>query len=103
MVVLAMTGDGLKAVAKAAELMVELLGSKAAKEALSHKRKTIKLGDVERAGMLFNQQTLAPCRPVKYLHSAAIQYCHGCTKIHCCTAITAQILPLACYRHANVL
>ncbi|CAL8461902.1 g1433 [Coccomyxa elongata] len=43
------SGDGLKAVAKAAELMVELLGSKAAKEALSHKRKTIKLGDVERA------------------------------------------------------
>ncbi len=45
-----MPGDGLKAVAKAAELMVEMLGSRAAKEALSHKRKTIKLGDVERAG-----------------------------------------------------
>lgn len=60
-IVLAMTGDGLKAVAKAAELMVELLGSKAANEALSHKRKTIKLGDVERAGVLLNQQTLAAC------------------------------------------
>ena len=52
---MAVAGDGLKAVAKAAELMVELLGSKAAKEALSHKRKTIKLGDVERAGALLNQ------------------------------------------------
>jgi hypothetical protein len=50
MKLLAVPGDGLKAVAKAAELMVEVLGSKAAKEAMSHKRKTIKLGDVERAG-----------------------------------------------------
>lgn len=47
-----MSGDGLKAVAKATELLVELLGHKAAKEALSQKRKTIKLSDVERTGVL---------------------------------------------------
>ena len=44
------SGDGLKAVAKAAELMLADMAAKACSTAQGQKRRTIKLSDVEQTG-----------------------------------------------------
>ena len=46
----ALPGDGLKAVAKATELLLEHMAVKAAAAAKASKRKTVKFGDVHRTG-----------------------------------------------------
>ena len=48
--VLRVSGDGLKAVAKAAELMLADMAAKACSAAQGQKRKTIKLSDIEQTG-----------------------------------------------------
>lgn len=48
--VVRVSGDGLKAVAKAAELMLADIAAKACSAAQGQKRRTIKLGDVEQTG-----------------------------------------------------
>ncbi len=47
---LRVSGDGLKAVAKAAELMLADMAAKACSAAQGQKRKTIKLSDIEQTG-----------------------------------------------------
>ena len=44
------SGDGLKAAAKAAELMLADMAAKACSAAQAQKRKTIKLSDIEQTG-----------------------------------------------------
>ena len=48
--VVRVSGDGLKAVAKAAELMLADMAAKACSAAQGQKRKTIKLTDIEQTG-----------------------------------------------------
>lgn len=48
--VVRVSGDGLKAVAKAAELMLGDMAAKACAAAQGQKRKTIKLSDIEQTG-----------------------------------------------------
>jgi histone H3/H4 len=57
MQVVRISGDGLKAVAKAAELMVADMAAKSCVIAQGQKRNTIKLCDVEQTGDIFSPST----------------------------------------------
>ena len=56
--VVRVSGDGLKAVAKAAELMLGDMAAKACAAAQGQKRKTIKLSDIEQTGAVPETQSL---------------------------------------------
>ncbi len=85
--VVRVSGDGLKAVAKAAELMLADMAAKACSAAQGQKRKTIKLSDIEQTGIVPAHSSPGSARAALHASWGSQSISLPCTTRHSATNV----------------